>query len=348
MRRTWGWLLGTAAVLGAGGAEATIVAPGFTVGELVTPGIATGGVEVVGGAVLVGVGPFGGATQSVVRIDGSGATTIANGFNGLSGFAYDAVNDRLLVGDNSLEAPGSETGDTVYGIAQPLSAPGAPVRARDVELLPAGTIHGVADLVLDPNDATGRSLFVSDSFFPFPGPADGKLWSVDDGLHAAAVLQSGLGYSSGLAATVATLFLGDVDASTFTGNVFAVPLPDGSGARASFLSGLAGLSDLRIASDGSLLAVASAFGGDSLVLRIDPLTADTTVLASGFDFATALAEENGVIYVIEGGFTAGSRVWTLTPIPEPATAAAVAFGCLVLAAHRRAHPPRTGRAGRGR
>jgi hypothetical protein len=344
MKRGWALVLGTAVALGAAGAEATIVAPGFTVGKIATPAIATGGVEVVGGAVLVGVGPFGGAAQSVVRIDGGGATTIADGFNGLSGFAYDAVNDRLLVGDNSLEAPGAETGDTVYGIAHPLTAAGAPVRARDIALLPAGTINGVADIILDPNDPTGRSLFVSDSFFPFPGPPDGKVWSVDDVAHAAAVLQSGLGFSSGLAATVATLFVGDVDASTFTGNVFTVALPGGSGVRSPFLTGLAGLSDLRIASDGSLLAVVSAFGGESVVLRIDPVTGDTTVVASGFDFASALAEENGVIYVIEGGFTAGNRVWTLTPVPEPATATAVALGCLALAAHRR--PRRTAETGR--
>ncbi len=346
MKRAWAGLLGAAAALAAAGAEATVVAPGFTLGEITTPGIATGGVEVVGGAVFVGVGPFGGATQSVVRIDGGGVATLADGFNGLSGFAYDAVNDRLLVGDNSLEAPGAETGDTVYGIAHPLTASGAPVRARDVELLPAGTINGVADIILDLNDATGRSLFVSDSFFPFPGPPDGKVWGVDDAAHVAAVLQSGLGFSSGLAATAATLFVGDVDASTFTGNVFTVPLPDGRGARSPFLTGLAGLSDLRVASDGSLLAVASAFGGESVVLRIDPVTGDTTVVASGFDFATALAEESGVIYLIEGGFTAGNRVWTLTPVPEPATATVVAIGCLALAAHLRRGLRPTAEAGR--
>jgi hypothetical protein len=312
-------------------AGATIVAPGYVVGEIATPSLPTGGVAVVGGAVFVGAGPFGGATQSVVRIDGGGATTVADGFNGLSGFAYDAVNDRLIVGDNSLETPGSETGDTIYGIASPLTQGGTPLRAADIELLPAGSIPGPADITLDPTDATGRSLFVSDSFFPFPGPPNGKVWFVDDVLHGASVVQSGLGFSAGLAAAAGALFVGEVDANDFSGRISSAALPGATGPLTPVATGLVGQSDLFLASDGSILATASAFAGDSFVLRIDPVSFAVSVVASGFDFATGVAEENGTIYVIEGGFGATSRVVTLTLVPEPASATATALGLAALA-----------------
>jgi len=318
-------------------ARAAIVAPGYDVGAIGTPDIAVGGIVVRNGVVLVGVGAFGGAAQSIVRIDGAGATPIAEGFNGLSGFAYDAANDRLLVGDNALEAPGSETGDTIYGIADPFGRASA-VRAKDVELLPAGAIPGVGDLVLDPNDASGTSLFVSDAFFAFPGPQDGKLWGVTglgSTLASASVLQSGLGYASGLAATDTTLFLGEVDVGDFTGRVGSLALPGASGTLTPLVSGLVGLGDLIVASDGSLLATASGFGTGSFVIRIDPVTGQVTTLASGFGYASALAEEDGTIYVVDGDFLGVPFVTVLTLVPEPASALALASGLALLAALRR-------------
>lgn len=79
-----------------------IVSPDYIMSEIVTSDTPTGGLAVVGGVVFVGLGRFGGATEAVVRIDGMGETVIADGFNSLAGFAYDEVNDRLLVGDNGL------------------------------------------------------------------------------------------------------------------------------------------------------------------------------------------------------------------------------------------------------
>src|SRR5262249_34356053 len=67
-------------------ARSTIVAPGYTVNEIPLPDFATGDIVVAGGALFAGVGSFGGATESVVRIDGSGTHVIANGFNSLGGF----------------------------------------------------------------------------------------------------------------------------------------------------------------------------------------------------------------------------------------------------------------------
>jgi len=318
-------------------ARGAIVAPGYTVTQIATPDIAVGGVVVHDGVVLVGVGAFGGASQAIVRIDGAGATPIADGFNGLSGFAYDAANDRLIVGDNSLEAPGSETGDTIYGIADPFGRSSA-VRAKDVALLPAGSIPGVGDIVLDPNDPSGSSLFVTDAFFAFPGPQDGKLWGVTglgSALASASVLKSGLGYAAGVAATATTLFLGEVDVGDFTGRVGTVALPGATGPITPLVSDLVGLGDLIVASDGSLLAVTSGLGTGSFVIRIDPVTGQVTTLASGFGYASALAEENGTIYVVDGDFLGVPFVTVLTQIPEPASAIALASGLALLAALRR-------------
>ena len=283
----------------------------------------------MGGAVFVGVGFFGGATQSVVRIDSGGSTVIADGFNSLVGFAYDAVNDRLLVGDNALEAPGSETGDTLYAIANPLGSFASPLRAVDLELAPAGTIPGVADVALDPTDATGNTLLVTDSFFPFPGPPDGKLWQVDAPTGSTALLQSGLGFAAGLAAAPDTLYLGDLDALSFEGIVSSVPLPDGSGALDPLATGLAGQYDLELDSDGALIATAGGF-----LLRIDRITGVSEILASGFGFATGLFAEDGVLYVLDG-FPQESLIYVLTPIPEPGAGALLAAGLLAVASARR-------------
>ncbi len=121
-------------------AGATILAPGYAISEILTSDVPVGGLAVVGEAFFFGLGPFGGATQSVVRLDAQGTTTIADGFNGVAGFAYDAVNDRLLVGDNFQETPGSQTGDTIYAIPDPLGAVGTPPSASSLEALPLGSV----------------------------------------------------------------------------------------------------------------------------------------------------------------------------------------------------------------
>lgn len=284
-------------------AQAMPVAPGYIVSEIVTPGSATGDVVAAGGALFVGIGSFGAGAQSIVRIDGGGTTTIAEGFNSLGGFAYDAVNDRLVVADNGLEAPGGAvTGDTVYAIDNPFATPGVAPLASTLELAPSGTVPGAAGVLIDPNDPD--RIFVTDSF-------DMDLKAVDAVLGTASVLQSGLGFAAGLAEVGGTLYIGDLDSTFFTGTIWTVPVTSPGDPRSTFLSGLLGQFDLVLASDGSLLATASAFLVDSQILRIDPITGDTSIVASNFGFATGLDEEGGTIYVLDGG-----SLFALT-VPEP-------------------------------
>jgi hypothetical protein len=323
------WLVLSLSFLPVSPAHAVSVAAGYSLGTLATPGPATGDVVVVGGSTFVGVGFFGGATQSIVRIDSGGASVVADGFNSLSGFAYDSVNDRLIVGDNALEAPGSETGDTLYAIANPLGSFGTPLRAVDLELAPPGRIAGVGDVVLDPNDATGQRLFVTDSFFPFPGPPNGKLWEFDAQTGATNLLHDGLGFAAGLAADGDSLYLGDLDALTFEGLVSSIALPDGSGSITPLAGALGGQYDLELDGDGSLYATAG-----SLLLRIDRTTGATETIASDFGFATGLFVADGILYVLEG-LPQGNQIYVIAPIPEPGTALLTATGVVGLAEARR-------------
>jgi hypothetical protein len=106
--------------------------------------------------------------------------------------------------------------------------------------------------------------------------------------------------------------------------------------RALLVDALAGQGDLVVASDGMLLATASGFGVGSFVLRIDPLTGAVTTLASGFGYASALAEENGTIYVVDGDFAGLAQVFVLTKVPEPGSALLALAGCVAITWRRRA------------
>lgn len=326
MKRSPGSRLGLAALacvaLAPAAARAVVIAPGYTVSQIALPDLAAGDVVAVGDALFVGAGPaFVGGAQSVLRIDAGGVTVIAEGFQGLGGFAYDAANDRLLVSDNALEAPGATTGDTVYAIPAPLGAFPVPSGAAGLALLPAGALPGVADIALDPGDPSGNTLFATDSLA-------NEVQRIALGSGTVTVLQDTTGFAAGVAADASTLWFGDVAFDAFfnaSGTVSAVAQP-GSGAPAVLATGLAGQYDLELASDGSLLATA---GGE--LVRIDPLTGATTTVASGFGFATGLFEAGGTIWVLDGGFPGVAAVFQLVPVPEPATLALLAGGLALLA-----------------
>lgn len=312
--------------LAGSGAQAVPIAPGYVVNEIALPDVAAGDVVVAGGALFVGVGPgFVGGAQSVLRIDSGGTTVVADGFAGLAGFAYDAANDRLIVGDNALEAPGATTGDTVYGIPNPLGSFPSPLPAAGLELLVSGALPGVQDIVLDPTDPTGGTLLVTDA-------VTSEVLRVDLVSPSITAIQTTAGFAAGLAVDAANLFFGEVTFDVFfnaDGSVSSVPLP-GTGSATGIASGLPGQYDLELEAAGTLL---STSGSD--LVRIDPVTGDVSVVATGFGFATGLFEEGGTIWLLDGGFPGITSVYQLVPVPAPGTALLLGLGLVLVALHRR-------------
>jgi hypothetical protein len=108
-----------------------------------------------------------------------------------------------------------------------------------------------------------------------------------------------------------------------------VPLP-GTGSATELASGLPGQYDLELEAGGTLLGTS----GTDLV-RIDPATGDVSVVATGFGFATGLFEEDGTIWVIDGGFPGIASVYQLVPVPAPGTAPLLGLGLVLVALRRR-------------
>ena len=273
------WLVSALiAVLGAR-ADATIVAaPGYAVHLIPTPGPVQGGVVRRSGAILVGQGSFGANSETVVRLDGGGSTTIATGFNSLGGFDLDATG-TLFVADNGAELGGATTGDTLFSIPNALTRT-SPVTALGQEVVPKGTIPDAQDVLIIP----GGAVLVSDA----TGFGAGRVVRVQGGV--ATNFLTGFDYTAGLAlASDDTLFVGDVDSNTFAGSILRFGL-DGSG-HGGLASGLAGTFDLVVDADGNILVsgIHTPDFSDSMVLGVTP---DGTVLPSprgdGFAFSTGM------------------------------------------------------------
>lgn len=273
---------------------AVVTAAGYASYTIPLPGAPQGGVARAGEAVFVGQGAFGAGTQRVVRVDGATTTVLAQGFNSLGGFDYDAAGDVLWVVDNGGELAGAVTGDTLYAIPDASTRTTA-AAAGDVEALAAGSIASPADVVL----LSGGGVLVSDSV----GPGAGRVVRVEG--DAVTPLVTGLDYAAGIALTSDGFVVGNSDAS-FVGAVYAYGL-DGAprGPRAQALSGAYGVA---LDADGVTVLVSGGRtedGSSGTVVAVGPGGA-VVERARGFAFSADIARdaERGETLVLDFGVPA--------------------------------------------
>ena len=258
-----------AALVAAPAPAAVTPASGWAVHSITTPGNVQGGVVRSGSTIFVGQGTFNVGTMQVIRIDGGGATTIANGFNALGGFALDGAG-TLYVVDNGGDLAGAATGDTVFAIPNALTRTTA-LPAVGAEVVPAGTIPAAADVALD-----GKDLIVSDA----GGPNAGRVFRVSKGT-ATPIITSGLDYTAGVLVDGTRLLVGNSDAS-FVGSVKEYTLagtlvgPVVEGLGGSYAHVLDNAGNLLVSGDFTGKLVAVAPGGA------------VTNRATGFTFSTEM------------------------------------------------------------
>lgn len=287
--------------------EAAVTADAdYVVGSI--PFAPTGDVAYGGTFVFAGSGSFGVGTQSIVRVDADGTTTVVvTNLNSLGGIAFDAEGDRLLFTDNGLDAPpgGATTGDTVYALAGARTA-AVSVAADTLELVPAGSIPFAQGVL----PGSGGAVFVGDSV----GSGLGRVVSVDGGVVTELV--TGLDFTAGLAldATGAELLVGDVDSTTFAGSVERYDL---SGSPLGTLAaGLSGAFDQATDPEGRLL-VTGGFTGDfssSTVVRLDGVNpAEEVAIGFGFSAGIDVDGPSGTVAVVDFG---APQIDTLTPIEQ--------------------------------
>jgi hypothetical protein len=255
---------------------APTAAPGFLVRTIPTPDVVQGGVARRDNVILVGQGAFGPGGQSIVRLDGGTATTIATGFGGLGGFDL-AADGTLYVTDNCFDGDfgcdGATTGDTVYAIPDALTRTTA-IAAADAEVLPAGSIPFAFDVL-----HAGGVLLVTDAV----GPGAGRVLEIDGG--DTSDLVTGLGYASGIALDGSNLVVGDAN-EFFVGSVVRYDL-DGAplGPVAGGLSGAFGV-DVDAAGD---VLVTGGFTDDfSSSTLVGIAGGVASARATGFGFSAGL------------------------------------------------------------
>lgn len=266
--------LAIAAVCAASVAEAAVtVAPGFKLRHIPTPGVVQGGVLRSGNAIFVGQGTYGAGGESIVRLDGTIATTVADGFGSLGGLDIDGAGtlyavDNCYVGDFGCST--ATTGDTLYGIPTAVSRT-TTAAAGTVEVLPAGSIPFASDPLVVPG-----AVLVSDS----TGPGAGRIVKVVG--NTSSNLVTGLDYTAGLALQGGTTVL--VGNSNFPtpGTIQKFTLAGGAGG--ALATGLSGVYALAIENAGNVLATGgSANDFSSTVVAIDSLGV-VTERARGFSF----------------------------------------------------------------
>ncbi|HJQ83146.1 MAG TPA: hypothetical protein VKA21_03660, partial [Candidatus Binatia bacterium] len=235
--------LALALVLLAGTAAAAVVpAPGYLARTLATPDVVQGGVVRHAGAVLVGQGSFGPASEYVVRLDSAGSTVVATGFNSLGGIDV-APNGELFVVDNGGELPGAVTGDTLFEFPDALTRQTS-LAAAGHEVLPPGTLPAAQDVLLVP-----ETLLVTEA----TGPGAGRVLRVSEqGLPSPFV--GGLDYASGLAfGSTGAVYVAELDAS-FVGRVRVFDYVTGE-LRREVASGLSGAFAVALDADGETVLV---------------------------------------------------------------------------------------------
>jgi hypothetical protein len=257
-------------------AAAVTAAPGWAVHAIPTPGVVQGGVVRQGSAIFVGQGAFGAGLEQVIRLDRSGATTIATGFNSLGGFALDAAG-TLFVADNGGNLPGAATGDTVFAIPDALTRTTA-LPALGAEVVPAGSIPFAQDVALD-----GSDLIVSDAV----GPGAGRVVRISGG-SATNLITTGLDYTAGITVDGTRLLVGNLNGS-FVGSLSQYTL---AGVFvASLATGLSGIYAEALDNDGNILITGgSADDASGNVIALAPGGA-ITERARGFSFSSELFQD---------------------------------------------------------
>lgn len=261
-----------------------------------------------GTSVFVGQGSYGVGTESILRVDADGTTTVlVTNLNSIGGIAFDEEGNRLLFTDNGLEAPPgtATTGDTVYALPSPLSAVGS-VAADTLEMLPAGSM-AFAQAVLP---LPGGSILVGDA----TGFGTGRVVSVTSGVGTDLV--TGLDYTAGLALSPSgtEIYVGQVDSSTFLGSVDRFDLAGSP--LGAYATGLSGLFEQEFDAGGRLIAT-GGFTPDfssSTVARLDGVNPPESV-ETGYVFTSGMDIDgpSGQIAVVDFG---APQIDTLTPIEQ--------------------------------
>jgi hypothetical protein len=247
-------------------------APGWALHAIPTPATASGGVVRSGDAILVGQGDYG--AQTVVRIDGGGATTIATGFGSLGGFDLDAAG-TLYVVDNCTGCAGTTSGDSVYAIPNALARTTA-IDAAAAELLAAGSIPDAQDVLALPDG----SLLVSDD----AGDGAGRVLKVAGGMATPFI--SGLDLPGGIARAtdgslrVANVFL-NPDFST-PGEVLEYA-SDGTLLSPPLVTGLDGVYGAAFDAWGNVLVTGAGPFGSKRLVAVAP-DGSLAERATGFSF----------------------------------------------------------------
>lgn len=260
------------------------------------------------GSQLLAAGSFG--DQSVLRRLPDGTLLdFAGPFGSLAGAALSPVTGELVVGESFGAAPLLVLHD-LNGDLDCLDAGENVPHAAALPVLSNGASPLPYDLAFRPGT---DELYVSGST-PFGvSPTLGVVVRVTGG--AAAVYTQGLGFAAGLAFSADTLYVGDLNATTFVGRVLALRDLDAdgdaldAGEAVDFAAGLSGANGVAVAQDGSVL-VSGLFDFGTLTGSVGRLLPDGNGdgasdgvdegFLTGFVFSGGLILQEGA-----GGLAAG-------------------------------------------